>query len=215
MAKENGYSNQKSYELYDTTGGAEDWTYYATGGYGFTFEIGLLAFHDVFADGVVAEYNGTSDASGNGGGNRAAYMKALKSTANTDRHSRITGSAPAGARLILKKSFMTPTSPVIDGTGEEGDVILFKDKLKTKLDVGKSGRYDWHVNPSTRPLVDPRLPDVEKKPGKPSDPVEFNGAAGPGRASLRRCRDRAIPVATTTIRSRSRAARASTTARPR
>ena len=29
MAKENGYTNQKGYELYDTTGGAEDWTYYA------------------------------------------------------------------------------------------------------------------------------------------------------------------------------------------
>ena len=26
MAKENGYTNQKGYELYDTTGGAEDWT---------------------------------------------------------------------------------------------------------------------------------------------------------------------------------------------
>ena len=65
-------------------------------------------------------------------------MKALKSTANTDRHSRITGTAPAGARLILKKTFMTPTSPVIDGNGVEGDMILFKDKLKTKLDVGKS-----------------------------------------------------------------------------
>ncbi len=179
MAKENGYSNQKSYELYDTTGGAEDWTYYATGGYGFTFEIGLLAFHDVFADGVVAEYNGTSEASGDGGGNRAAYMKALKSTANDKRHSRIKGTAPKGARLILKKKFMTPTSPVIDGSGEEGDVILFKDKLKTKLDVGKSGRYDWHVNPSTRPLVDPRLPDVDGKPGKPSDPCRFTGGPGP------------------------------------
>ncbi len=179
MAKENGYANQKSYELYDTTGGAEDWTYYSTGGYGFTFEIGLTAFHDVFADGVVAEYNGTSAASGNGGGNKAAYMKALKSTANTKRHSRITGTAPEGARLILKKEFMTPTSPVIDGSGVEGDVILFKDKLKTKLDVGKSGKYDWHVNPSTRPLVDPRQPDVDKKPGKPSDPIDFTGSPGP------------------------------------
>ncbi len=179
MAKENGYSNQKSYELYDTSGGTEDWTYYASGGFGFTFEIGLLAFHDVFADGVVAEYNGTSAASGNGGGNRAAYMKALKSTANSERHSRIKGTAPEGARLILKKKFMTPTSPVIDGDGVEGDVILFKDKLKTKLDVGKSGRYDWHVNPSTRPLVDPRQPEIKRKKGKPSDPVEFNGTAGP------------------------------------
>ena len=182
MAKENGYANQKGYELYDTTGGAEDWSYYSTGGYGFTFEIGLLAFHDVFADGVVAEYKGTSEASGDGGGNRAAYMKALKSTANDNRHSRITGTAPEGARLILKKKFMTPTSPVIDGTGEEGDVMLFKDKLKTKLDVGKSGRYDWHVNPSTRPLVDPRQPSTEKKPGRPSDPITFTGAPGPDAA---------------------------------
>ncbi|MDX6588477.1 MAG: hypothetical protein QOI31_2950 [Solirubrobacterales bacterium] len=179
MAKENGYTNQKGYELYDTTGGAEDWTYYATGGYGFTFEIGLLAFHDVFADGVVAEYNGTSAASGDGGGNRAAYMKALKSTANTKRHSRITGDAPPGARLILKKEFMTPTSPVIDGMGVEGDVIHFKDKLKTKLDVGKSGNFVWHVNPSTRPLVDPRLPSSDGKAGKPSDPVDFTGGPGP------------------------------------
>jgi hypothetical protein len=81
--------------------------------------------------------------------------------------------------LILKKSFMTPTSPVIDGNGVEGDVILFKDKLKTKLDVGKSGKYDWHVNPSTRPLVDPRLPASDGKPGQPSDPVNFTGSAGP------------------------------------
>ena len=89
MAQENGYTNQKGYELYDTTGGAEDWTYYTTGGYGFTFEIGLLAFHDVFADGVVAEYNGTTETSGNGGGNSAAYMKALnrRSSASATRGS--------------------------------------------------------------------------------------------------------------------------------
>ncbi len=180
MAKENGYANQKGYELYDTSGGAEDWSYYATGGLGFTFEIGLTAFHDTFADGVIAEYNGTSDASGpNGGGNRAAYLTALRSTANPSRHSRITGSAPPGARLVLKKSFLTPTSPVIDGEGNEGKIRLFKDKLKTKLQVGPSGRFDWHVNPSTRPLVDPRLPDFGAKPGQPSDPVDFTGGPGP------------------------------------
>ena len=39
MAKENGYFSQKGWELYDTTGTTEDWSYNATGGYGFTFEI--------------------------------------------------------------------------------------------------------------------------------------------------------------------------------
>ena len=50
MADENGYASQKSYELYDTTGATEDWTYYATGGLGFTFEIGLGGFHPPYAD---------------------------------------------------------------------------------------------------------------------------------------------------------------------
>ena len=39
MAKHNGYFSQKSFELYDTTGTTEDWSYNATGGFGFTFEI--------------------------------------------------------------------------------------------------------------------------------------------------------------------------------
>ncbi len=179
MAKENGYANQKSYELYDTSGGTEDWSYYATGGLGFTFEIGATAFHDIYADGVNAEYFGDTPAADGGGGNEVAYTKALKSTANPKRHSQIKGAAPGGAVLTLKKKFMTPTSPVIDGEGNEGKVILFKDKLKTKLDVPKSGHYDWHVNPSTRPLVDPRLPDTDVPKGKPSDPVAFTGAPGP------------------------------------
>ena len=40
MAAENGYTSQHGYELYDTTGTTEDWSYYATGGLGYTFEIG-------------------------------------------------------------------------------------------------------------------------------------------------------------------------------
>ena len=40
MAAENGYTSQKGWELYDTTGTTEDWSYFATGGLGFTFEIG-------------------------------------------------------------------------------------------------------------------------------------------------------------------------------
>ena len=39
MARHNGYFSQKGFELYDTTGTTEDWSYNATGGYGFTFEL--------------------------------------------------------------------------------------------------------------------------------------------------------------------------------
>ena len=98
MAAENGYTSQPSYELYDTTGGTEDWTYYATGGLGFTFEIGLgrlpppVRGHDRRVRG---HYGGGQ---GTGGGNREAYFKALENTADAaKRHSVIAGKAPAGA----------------------------------------------------------------------------------------------------------------------
>ena len=55
-----------------------------------------------------------------GGGNRAAYFKALENTADSSKHSTLTGKAPAGAVLRLKKSFTTVTSPVIDADGIEG-----------------------------------------------------------------------------------------------
>ena len=45
MAAQNGYSNQFGWELYYTTGTTEDYSYNATGGYGYTFEIGPDEFH--------------------------------------------------------------------------------------------------------------------------------------------------------------------------
>ena len=176
MARENGYKSQPGYALYDTSGTTEDWSYNATGGLGYTFEIGPTAFHPAF-DSMIAEYRGTTRDAGDGGGNRAAYLKALRSTVNPKRHSVIRGSAPAGAVLTLRKKFKTPTSPVLDGAGEEGDVILLPEKLKTTLRVGRSGRYRWHVNPSTRPLVDPDKKQVKPRSGEPSDPVMFSGDA--------------------------------------
>lgn len=174
MAGENGYTSQFGYELYDTTGTTEDWSYWSTGGLGYTFEIGPEAFHPAY-ESMIAEYRGTTESAGEGGGNRAAYLKALRNTTNRERHSVIKGQAPSGAFLTLRKSFKTPTSPVIDGSGEEGKIIRFRDRLKSKLRVKRSGRFTWHVNPSTRPLVDKRRKLPQPRPGQPSDPVEFSG----------------------------------------
>ena len=133
MAAENGYASQLSYQLYDTTGTTEDWSYYSTGGLGFTFEIGPEHFHPPFAE-TVAEYEG---------GNRAAYYLAQENTADATKHSVLTGQAPAGAVLRLKKTFQTPTSQ--DTT--------FTDTLDSTMQVPADGRFEWHVNQSTRPLV--------------------------------------------------------------
>ena len=84
-------------------GTTEDWSYFATGGLGFTFEIGKAAeqtntlagvgFHPAYPVGVIAEYYGKYPT---GGGNREAYYKALESTANTSRHAILEGRAHAG-----------------------------------------------------------------------------------------------------------------------
>ena len=137
MAAQNGYSNWKGYQLYDTTGTTEDWTYFATAGYGFTFEIGRAAqsvtndigtgepnsdlvidiagsyagvgFHPPYRLGVASEWNGKGAHAGKG--NREAYYTALESTLDATRHSVIRGQAVPGTVLTLSKTFKTATSP--------------------------------------------------------------------------------------------------------
>ena len=156
MAHENGYASQLSYQLYDTSGTTEDWSYFATGGLGFTVEIGPTAFHPPFAD-VVAEWRGTTPAADrddiDGGGNREAYYKAAEYAAAAAGHSRIVGTAPAGATLRLRKRFTSQTAPVLDASGSAGKPLSFTDTLQTLLTVPANGRFTWHVNPSTRPRV--------------------------------------------------------------
>ena len=167
MAAENGYASQFGYQLYDTDGTTEDWSYNATGGLGFTFEIGDLGFHPPFAE-TVAEWNGTTE-DATGGGNREAYYKAQQNTADASKHSVLAGRAPAGAILRLTKSFDMPTS--VEG-------LTFRDNLNTTMQVPANGVFEWHTNPSTRPLVAKGASGREPT-GDPSPPQEFE-SNGPG-----------------------------------
>lgn len=164
MAGENGYASQYGYELYDTTGTTEDWSYNATGGLGFTFEIGDLGFHPPFAE-TVAEWNGTTEDAA-GGGNREAYYHAAENTADASKHSVLAGRAPAGAVLRLTKTFETP---MWDGS-------TFTDRLDSTTLVGSGGQFTWHVNPSTRPLV--AKESGRPATGEPSAPQEFAQRGG-------------------------------------
>ena len=182
MAMENGYFSQKSYELYDTTGTTEDWTYNTAGAYSFTFEIYCgapsyvtgdcddPAFHPSFAR-VVEEYEGTSPQADHkadpgrsaqapfgtvkdydGKGNREAYTLAAESAIDATRHSVLSGTAPPGTTLRLKKTFKTETFPQPRADGSATPDV-FDDSLESTLDVGESGSFRWHVNPSTRPIA--------------------------------------------------------------
>jgi Zinc carboxypeptidase len=172
MAAQNGYTNEPSYQLYDTTGTTEDWSYNATGGFGFTFEIGPDRFHPAY-ERTIGEYEGHDEHAGQG--NRAAYFIAMENAADAARHSTLAGSAPAGSKLRLTKEFVTETSPVrpaetdaVDVDGQpEGPVQTFVDKLDTTMTVPASGTFEWAINPSTRPIVKGRtLPTVADAPSR-------------------------------------------------
>src|SRR3954471_30507 len=178
MARQNGYKSQYGFQLYDTSGTTEDWSYLSTGGYGYTFEIGHTNFHPPYAL-AVAEYEGTGDLAQkvHGHGNREAYFLAQENTANRSQHSVLKGQAPDGVLLRLHKTFKTPTSPVIDPDGNEGAVRTFTDSLDTPMVVPSSGRFTWDINPSTRPLV--AKSHGRAAHGRPGPPINFasNGPA--------------------------------------
>ena len=153
VASRNGYTNQAAWQLYDTSGSTEDWSYWTTGGFGFTFEIGPDEFHPTFQSGVVAEYLGQAPAAGAGrGGNRAAFIDMMTNAATPAAHSTLVGSAPDGYELTLHKSFQTPTAPIIQPDGSVRPPIYYTDTLNSTL-RSTGGRFAWAVNPSTRPYV--------------------------------------------------------------
>lgn len=146
MAARNGYSSGPGYGLYDASGTTEDWTYDAAGTLGYTFEHGASQFHPPFAQ-VVAQY----------ASNREAFYVQLESTANGAYHSVVRGRAKAGTVLRARKAFDTKTpSVLVDDFGRTGPARTFHDVLNTTLTVGATGRFEWHLNPSTRPAVSAR-----------------------------------------------------------
>ena len=148
MAAQNGYRNIHGWQLYDTTGTTEDWSYNATGGFGYTFEIGPDEFHPPFPE-VVDEYLGAGAFTGRG--NRAAYLIAFEEAVDRADHSVIAGRAPKGATLRLTKQFETQTWD---------NQANFSDRLDSTMVVGSGGKFVWDVNPSTRPAVSKRLVEI-------------------------------------------------------
>ncbi len=164
-----GYTSQYGFELYDTSGTTEDDSYAATGGYGYTIEMGPPAgnFHMPYETGVVAEWTGQNPHAQNRGGLREALLVAARAAAEKGDHAILQGSAPAGRVLRLHRDFRTLTSPfcakgielplnigvpAICLTGQKPPLAL-DDELDATTTVPASGDYDWHVGQSTRPFV--------------------------------------------------------------
>lgn len=174
-AEENGYVSQASYQLYDTSGSTEDWSYWVTGGFGYTFEIGPDGFHPAYEDAVVGEYTGTTEAAGGGGGNREAYLQAMEAAMAPKYHSQVIGRAPARRTVTVSKTHVSPTSPVLQADGTTRSQIYFEDHLTTRY-RSDGGRFRMHVNPSTRPLVAGRYGRLPEAP--PQDTITLTNPAG-------------------------------------
>lgn len=196
MGKAAGYTSQYGWQLYDTAGTTEDDTYAATGGYGYTIEMGPPdgGFHEPYEVGVVAEWTGDNGHSKGQGGLREALLLAAEAAASTADHAVLEGTAPAGRVLRLRKEFQTPTKetcgrgiepilnvglPALCLTGIK-PASLIDDTMDTRTTVPAGGTFQWHIGQSTRPfvnggavkedtrLVEPAIASLRGEPGAPT-----------------------------------------------
>lgn len=169
MAAAAGYTSQYGWQLYDTTGTTDDWSYAASAGFGYTIEMGPEdgVFHGNYQQHVIDQYAGTGERAGRG--LREAYLLAAEAARNPAWTSRIAGRAPAGRTLRLVKEFKTETAAVctiaeplplnIAGLGDAtsciapGPVQKVPERFEMATVVPQDGNFEWWVNPSTRPFV--------------------------------------------------------------
>jgi hypothetical protein len=193
MANATGYTSEYGFQLYDTAGTTEDDTYAATGGYGYTIEMGPEGgdFHMPYETAVVKEWTGDNDKAKGRGGLREALLLGAEAAADPADHAQLTGTATPGRFLRLTKSFDTKTSdycaqgiqPDIGGDSVPAflqcpqgtqPALTLKDKLDSTTTVPADGHFDWHINQSTRPFVGggsliEKLSDKPAGPGKSVD----------------------------------------------
>ena len=181
MSAQNGYSNQFGWELYDTTGTTEDYSYNATGGYGYTYELMPSggSFHPDYAT-VVGEYTGTdyySEATlliGNTpvrpSGNDVTTAGADVCEGEEFQHETIGEGLREAYMIAFENAIDAQTHSLITGTAPAGaeitvtrtgefpvwDASTFTDTVTTVHTTVADGAFELHVNPSTRPILDSR-----------------------------------------------------------
>ncbi len=160
MAIETNYISQYGYQLYDTTGTTDDYTYGGLGSFSYTPEIGKENFHPNYVTGFVPEYEGREiedpdTGEGTGafrGGLRVAYLHAAEVAGDARSHSIIRGTAPAGRTLKLTRSVVTQPSLQPDDNGvNDGPDTPNSEPRTLTLTVPASGQFEWHIPPSRQP----------------------------------------------------------------
>ena len=145
---------------YDGSGITEDWVYGAQGAFTYTIEVGGTDFHGPFESHVVRQWlGGTQPRAGKGV--REALTLAAEGALDRAKHAIVSGRSRRGALLRLRKLFTTVTPPVCTlSEGLTGVVPcvaptaprVLDDRVEYTMTVPRSGRFAWHVSPSTRPF---------------------------------------------------------------
>jgi carboxypeptidase T len=139
---------------YEASSTAEQQAYYAYGAFGFTPEAtpgfsGTQTFHPPYQN-VIDNYLGTGTRYA-GQTMRGLFYDAFKAATEPALHSVISGTAPAGAKLTLTKTYTLDSSSTVWTTGQPAEVRAFPNGINTSITVPASGKFEWHVNPSLRP----------------------------------------------------------------
>ncbi|MCW2606822.1 MAG: Carboxypeptidase precursor, partial [Frankiales bacterium] len=182
MATYNGYTPQKSIELYVTTGTCSDYAYGVLGSIGYTFEHAGSSFHPPYPTTVPAMYAKNRQAfillatyvcmtpeqrEGIDLGLSAAAQKELdKQGLTQDRlaHGVIKGRAVqsqgvgSGTGLgvpgaLLTLTKVTETPLWTKGAGNPLGQKALPEVLTSTMEADENGDFVWHVNPSTRPAL--------------------------------------------------------------
>ena len=192
MAKHNGYFSQKGFELYDTTGTTEDWSYNATGGFGFTFEIYCgapnyatgdcdePAFHPRYAT-MVKEWDGDERAGRPRQRPRAERRLRRQGQPRgvlPRRREHDRRGAPLGARGRGAGRHAAAADQGLQDRRPTRARSTVDDRLETVYDVGAAGTFRWHVNPSTRPIVAKETGDAERRAAERARPASQGSPTG-------------------------------------
>ena len=149
-----GYESKIGLGLYPTLGTSNDWAYAATGTLGYVIEHST-AFHPGYF-------------SFHGPGTQWPYVMEMFLRAAeyagdprcfatlTGKITDASGAALAGT-ITLAKAFTTPFAGLEEyqGTGQLTAMASeLEEAIELTLPVGPTGEWEWHVNPSTRPIAE-------------------------------------------------------------
>ncbi len=175
-ATNNGYTNVRdSAHDYETSGETIDWSYYATRGFAVTPETvgGSSTCNRASATNkagkapnyvncTTGDYTGfvpetaAADIKAAYGGHamRDAFYQSLVYATIAGGHSVINGTAPAGYTLKVTKDFNLYTNTIRLNTtpASFAQPQAIPTHLESSMTVPASGKYEFHVNPSVRPV---------------------------------------------------------------